>query len=218
MQYIYQIPAAFFALIIHEWVKARTSSALGDTTPYNNGFITWNPLKFFEPIGFFLMLIFQVGWARPVQTSPLYYSDRRKGVIITYTTPIVVNLLLGLLALFILRVIPYGIEAHRFSVMHYIAIAGGGVQLLSAPWGLHLGWLLNEFARFSIAVAIINLIIPVYPFSANRLIQLFVSPETVARLNHYEKPLQILLILFTAFGFLSMIVNPIQMAIIRMVM
>jgi len=93
-------PGAFFAPVIHEFTKARVSAALGDPTPKRHGFLTYNPFKFFEPIGFIFMLAFRgVGWGQPVPTSPLHYKDRRKGVLLTYTVPMFVNLLVGLLAL-----------------------------------------------------------------------------------------------------------------------
>lgn len=47
-----RIPAAFFALILHEMVKARCSTWLGgDPTPRNSGLMSGNPIKYLEPIG-----------------------------------------------------------------------------------------------------------------------------------------------------------------------
>lgn len=188
--FIYTIISAFFAPIFHEWVKARVSTILGDTTPRDRGFITWNPMKFFEPIGFFLMVAFQVGWAQPVPTSALYYKDRRKGVILTHIVPIATSLFLGLLIAFI-------------------------VANVSMPF--HMIWFLSAFSRANIAVAVINILLPVHPFALNRLLPLFVSPETTAKLNHYEKPMQIILMLLLAFDVLSGIVMQIVQALTLLV-
>ncbi len=78
MSYLYAIPGALLAPIIHEWVKAMCSARQGDPTPKAKGFLCGNPFKYFEPIGFFLMIMFGFGWGRPVPTSALYYKDRRK--------------------------------------------------------------------------------------------------------------------------------------------
>ena len=56
--YLFLLPAAFFAPVIHESVKALCSAKLGDPTPKSKGFITGNPLKYFEPIGFICIMIF----------------------------------------------------------------------------------------------------------------------------------------------------------------
>jgi len=61
-------------------------------------------------------------------------------------------------------------------------------------------FMLAHFAFININLAIFN-IIPVYPLAANKLLITFSSPDNIARLNHYEKPMQILLIVLLAFGF-----------------
>jgi len=190
MNFLYLLPGAFFAPVIHEFVKARVSAALGDPTPKKNGFITWNPFKFFEPIGFFLMMFFQVGWGQPVTTSPFYYRDKRKGIALTYITPIIVNLFVGVLVLTVISFI-------NTSLPHVNAVA-------------------INFARMNIGLALFNFV-PIHPMAANKLLHLVVSPETSMRLNHYEKPLQILLFLLLVFGAIQMIIFPIREIIIRAV-
>ena len=69
MRYLYMLPAAFLVPVIHEWVKAMVSTALGDPAPGRHGFLTANPFKYFEPIGFFFILLFGFGWGRPVPTT-----------------------------------------------------------------------------------------------------------------------------------------------------
>ncbi|MCL2225623.1 MAG: site-2 protease family protein [Defluviitaleaceae bacterium] len=192
MNLLYLLPGAFFAPVIHEFVKARVSAKLGDLTPAKNGFITWNPFRFFEPIGFFLMLFFQVGWGQPVTTSPFYYRDKRKGIILTYTAPMVANLLVGMVAIFLANNVLAGL----------------------VPWQANL--VLLHFGTLNIRLAAFNLI-PVFPMAANKLLHLFVSPETSMRLNHYEKPLQILLFLLLVFNVVEMVVGPISMIFIRAV-
>ncbi|MCL1843365.1 MAG: site-2 protease family protein [Defluviitaleaceae bacterium] len=209
MFYLLLLPGAFFAPVIHEWVKARVSAALGDTTPGHNGFITWNPFKFFEPIGFFMMMVFRVGWGRPVTTSPFYYRDKRKGIFLTYTAPIVANLLVGVLAIAFLSLFEGSMLtwAGR-QVMH------GSPGALTFVLRFNTGVLL--FAQANIGLAVFNLI-PVFPMAMNKLLQLWVSPEMSMKLNHYEKPMQILLFLFLIFGALQMFIFPIRDGIIRLV-
>ncbi|MCL2577907.1 MAG: site-2 protease family protein [Defluviitaleaceae bacterium] len=234
MNFLYLLPGAFFAPVIHEFVKARVSAALGDPTPKKSGFITWNPFKFFEPIGFFLMLFFQVGWGQPVTTSPLYYRNKRKGIIQTYTAPTVANLLVGMLVIMALGFL----GAPLLSWAESYGAAAKDAMTVSLDSGMMLNWpaameytqdipfsfyivlALNEvaipFARANIGLALFNLI-PVFPMAANKLLHLFVSPETSMRLNHYEKPLQLLLLLMIVIGVVQTIIFPIREMIISVV-
>ena len=197
------LPGAFFAPVLHEFVKARVSSALGDKTPKHNGFITWNPFKFFEPIGFIFMLIFRVGWGQPVTTSPFYYKDKRKGIILTYTAPIIANLLVGMLTIFLLSMfkVPLLDFALRISVN------------TDTTWPFrayfHLRDSIYLFGLLNIRLAVFNLI-PVYPLAMNKMINVFISPETSMSLNHNEKIMQILLIILLLFGVVNRFVSPVS--------
>ena len=195
------IPGAFFALVFHEWVKARVSTALGDPVPKNNGFLTWNPFKFFEPIGFLLMIAIGFGWGQPVPTSSFYYRDRRKGVILTYTAPIVANLLVGMLAAFLWS---------QLTVPHFFPeLFLGGMLNLSNSWVIFLHVVVQHFALLNIGLAVLNLF-PVFPMAGSKLIHLFASPDTSMRLNYYEKPMLMIFILMVSFGMVQLIVYPIR--------
>lgn len=50
------IPGILVATTVHEFVRALTSTVLGDTYPKSQGQVTLNPVKHFEPIGFLMML------------------------------------------------------------------------------------------------------------------------------------------------------------------
>lgn len=186
MHFLFIAPAAFLAPIIFEMIKAWTSKAQGDTSVGSKGFLTLTPLKFFEPIGFFLMLIFNIGWAQPVPTSTLYYKDRRKGLILTYTIPSAACLVLGMIVTFIYAII---------------------FTNASLPWGLLIG--VHALGRALISVAVINLLIPVHPFAAFRLLPLFLSPQKISSFNQYERPAQIIMIICIVFGLIPAIINPI---------
>jgi len=183
------LPGAFFAPVIHEFVKARVSAALGDRTPKHNGFQTLNPFKYFEPIGFFLMLFFGVGWGRPVTTSAFYYKNKKQGVILTYATPMIVNLLIGMAAVFVA------------SVVHTPSPAMGFGLTTPPVWVT----ILHQFGRLNIQLAVFNLF-PVAPLAMNKILQVFVSPSAAMWLNNYEKPMQIVLFLLMIFGIVGLLV------------
>ncbi|MCL2500135.1 MAG: site-2 protease family protein [Defluviitaleaceae bacterium] len=190
MEILYLLPGAFFAPVIHEWVKAVTSHLQGDPTPRNKGFLTANPLTFVEPIGFIMMLIFGgFGWGQPVPTASLYYKNRRRGVLVTYVTPIAANLMLGVVSVMVLSLLDNG-PINPFM------------------------WVLFYFAQCNIFLALFNLI-PVHPLGMSKIIHLFVRPEALVKLNHYEKPMQVILILALVFRLVQMIFNPVWEFVLR---
>jgi len=192
-----QIPAAFLALVLHEMVKAHCSTRQGDPTPKKSGLMSGNPLKYLEPIGFIVTVIFGFGWGRPTPTSPVYYKDRQKGILITYITPSLVNLFVGLLV------------ALCAGVFHVTAPQ----LLLSAPAAAHIitVWLhlfLIVFARISIGIAIFN-IIPVHPLDASKILQASLSPNAAIKMTQNEKLLQLALIMLMLIGVINSIIDPI---------
>ena len=211
MRYIYMLPAAFFVPVIHEWVKAMVSTALGDPTPRERGYLTLNPFRYFEPIGFLFVLIFGYGWGNPTPTAALHYRDRQKGIIITYVTPVLVNLLLGIGAVIGVNIL---INAH-FSHVPYNMFF---FFLHASEWTTDIYTLsillLSHFAFVNINIALFNLI-PVYPLAANKLLLLFSQPDNIARFTHYEKPMQVGMVLMLAFGIIGSILHPIAQLIIR---
>jgi len=195
------LPAAFLAPVIHEWVKAMVSTAQGDPAPRKHGFLTANPFKYFEPIGFMFILLFGFGWGRPVPTTALHYRNRQRGVLVTYTIPVLVNLLLGVVAIVGVSILASGMAfpAH-INERHFNTFF-----LFIANWywrpdsSYVVANMLAHFAFININLALFNLI-PVYPLAANKLLLTFSNPDTIAKLNHYEKPMQIILIILLAFG------------------
>ncbi|MCL2187637.1 MAG: site-2 protease family protein [Defluviitaleaceae bacterium] len=209
MEFIYLLPGAFFAPIIHEWVKAFTSTRLGDPTPRKHGFLTLNPLKFIEPVGFLMALYFGgFGWGQPVPTAALHYKNRRQGVLITYITPILANLLLGIAAIMAVSWLAGGpldafLMARRLYMPHWI---------WDTQWIIML--MLFSFAQCNIFLALFNLL-PVHPLAMSKILQLYASPDTLVKLNHYEKPMQIIMILALVFGFVRMLFAPVWQIILQ---
>jgi hypothetical protein len=81
---VYIIIGSFFAITLHEYVKAWVSNKLGDPLPKARGRLTLNPLNHFEPLGFICMVLTGYGWGKPVSTAAIYYKDRKKGTMLTY--------------------------------------------------------------------------------------------------------------------------------------
>lgn len=80
LDYLYIIPAALIAIILHELAHGLVSSWLGDPTPRETGRLTLNPLKHLDPIGALCLVFFHFGWAKPVVINPSYYKNKKIGM------------------------------------------------------------------------------------------------------------------------------------------
>lgn len=180
------------ATTIHEFTKALFSTKFGDLAPRNEGRLTLNPFSHFEPIGFILFLICGFGWGKPVNTSALYYKDRRSNIVTTYSMPILVNFILGIIFIYLSKIIEYNTALYMREI------------------GKYLQMFLVNFYTVSISLALFNLI-PVYPLAGYKIFTTVLSQNKVIKLTQYEGVLQVVLIFALIIpitrGLLSGIVN-----------
>ena len=167
---------------LFEFIKASVSTLQGDTLPKNQGKLTLNPVKSFEPIGFLLFLFTGYGWSNPTETSSRNYKDRKIGTIITYTAPILISVILAIVFKAITNMVQDTI------ILGYLSTA--------------LYYLARNFA----AIAVFN-ILPVYPMCGSWILRCFLSPNSAIKYGQYEKPLQIAVIFFILLGWITPILN-----------
>lgn len=168
---------------LFEYIKALISTVQGDIMPKSQGKLTLNPAKHFEPIGFMLFLFTGFGWANPVETSSRNYRDRKKGILITYITPIVL-----------------------FVIFAVIIKVGMNILVLGSFDNEYLQLALALMSRNFAAAAVFN-IIPVYPMAGSHILRCILSPNQVVKYSQYEKPLQILLVFLLILGFITPVLN-----------
>jgi len=77
------IVAIAVALTVHEYAHAKRADMAGDPTPRSQGRVSLNPLDHYDPIGTTMILLFGIGWGRPVPVNPMYFKHpRRDGVMV----------------------------------------------------------------------------------------------------------------------------------------
>lgn len=70
MGFIYSVIAIIFAVSIHEAAHAWMADKLGDSTGRIYGRLTLNPLKHFDVVGTLSLILFGIGWGKPVPFNP----------------------------------------------------------------------------------------------------------------------------------------------------
>lgn len=71
------IPAFLLAFTVHEYAHAVVAYWLGDDTATRAGRRTLNPLAHIDPLGLIFLLLFRIGWGKPVPMNIQNFSHPR---------------------------------------------------------------------------------------------------------------------------------------------
>ena len=93
--YLLSLPVLLMAFSVHETAHGYVAYRLGDPTARSLGRLTLNPIKHIDPIGFICMMVFHVGWAKPVPINTRYFKNPKRGMALSALAGPVTNLLLG---------------------------------------------------------------------------------------------------------------------------
>ena len=97
------LPVVLLALSVHESAHGYAAYRLGDPTAHSLGRITLNPVKHFDLFGFLSMLVFHIGWAKPVPINARYFKNPRRDFAIVGAAGPLSNICLALIHLLVLR-------------------------------------------------------------------------------------------------------------------
>jgi Zn-dependent protease len=98
---IYLVPAILLAISAHEFAHGYVSYKLGDPTPKRDGRLTLNPFAHLDFWGTICLVLFHMGWAKPVRINTACYRDKKKGTILVSLAGPVMNYLLAFLSMII---------------------------------------------------------------------------------------------------------------------
>jgi Zn-dependent protease len=180
----YILPAVIIILTVHEYSHAKVSDMLGDPTPRSSGRLTLNPLAHIDPLGLLMLVLVRLGWAKPVPTSPMYYRDRKRGILYTALAGPASGVFIAIISRAVMMsgvTSPYGTAFSFFSVLYY----------------------------YSLVISVFNLL-PVYPLDGSRILQGLLPDNKWYRLIQYQNQLQIvfMLVIFLAGRLLWAFLNP----------
>jgi Zn-dependent protease len=172
------LPVMLMALSVHESAHGYTAYKLGDPTAHSLGRITLNPVKHFDLFGFLSMLIFHIGWAKPVPVNARYFKNPRKDFAIVGAAGPLSNICLALIHLLVLRLV--------------LLFAKNAALKDTMPEGVWLTvlalvvYLLYMGVAMNVILAIFNLI-PIPPFDGSRIFYAFLPPKWYFGVMKYER-------------------------------
>lgn len=116
MMFLLALPGRMLAISAHEAAHGWMADRCGDPTARLMGRITLNPIRHLDPVGLFCMLVFGIGWAKPVPVNPRNFrGNYRKCDLLVSIAGVSMNLLMfltGCVAMYVfiaaaLAAVPY---------------------------------------------------------------------------------------------------------------
>ncbi len=126
------IPAFLIALSFHECSHALAATLLGDDTPKRMGRLTLNPFAHIDIIGLLFLVIFRIGWAKPVVFDNRNFKHPRFYAVLTALAGPLSNFILALVSFYLIAYFPVSLfpPAIAFSILQILkAIAWVNVML-----------------------------------------------------------------------------------------
>ncbi|NLJ81039.1 MAG: site-2 protease family protein [Firmicutes bacterium] len=195
-QIILSIPAILLAISFHELGHAYVAYKMGDPTPKYQGRLTLNPLAHLDPVGAIMLLIFKIGWAKPVVINPHYFKNRRQGILLVSLAGPLANVILAWVFYNILGFLPH--------LMPSFALANTVSLFLILNVQLNLG------------LAAFNLL-PVPPLDGSKILSSLLPTRLEYQYSQWARYGPLILILLVVTGGARFIINPIYSALFRIV-
>ena len=178
---------ALLCITLHELSHGYVAYLLGDNTAKNAGRLTLNPLKHIDIMGLVMMVVFKVGWAKPVPVNMYNFKNPKRGMAVTALAGPISNLLIGVVFLFL-----YGLL--------YSALADG------SSFQKEILDMVEVTAYLRVGLAVFN-IIPIPPLDGSKVLFSALSDDTYYKLMRYEQFGMIALLALVATGVLGKPLN-----------
>lgn len=174
--------ASLICITLHELSHGFVAWKLGDNTAKMQGRLTLNPIRHLDITGFIMMLVFHVGWAKPVPVNMFNFKNPKKGMALTAMAGPLSNVIITVLFLFL-----YGLL--------FIPLADSIV-------GNYLLHFFELVAYISLGFAVFNLI-PLPPLDGSKMLYAVLKDEHYTAFMDYEGYGSIILIILMLTGALG---------------
>lgn len=205
---IWSIPAVLIAITFHEYAHGFAAYYYGDPTAKLAGRLTLNPIAHLDPIGTIMLIMFRIGWAKPVPVNYGNLRNPRKDMIKVSLAGPISNILIAFLFSIIYRI-------NNLFLQNIIYSALGNMPNLVLT--LIRGWIifLQTGILINLVLAFFNLI-PVPPLDGHH-IAIGILPikwaKIYSKINSTYGMLILLMLIWT--GIIGKVIFPIAFYIFR---
>lgn len=160
----------FVILPFHEWAHAFTALKLGDTSVKYRGRLTLNPMAHIDPYGALSLLLFGIGWAKPVPINPRNFKRPKLYMGITALMGPVANFVAALAGGLIFNAL------YRFAPEF----------LLFNDFGNYIYLFFMYYITINVVLAIFNFL-PIPPLDGSKILFIFLPDRLVNKFYRYER-------------------------------
>jgi len=153
---------AYFLLVaIAGTFKAWVAKMMGDDTPEQMGFLSFNPLVHADPIGFIFLLLFRFGWGRHIPINPYNITGRFRAIklMAAYLADTFANFAMAVVSLVFLFIY-FGPKV--LTVLSYRSFST--VFPEASSFSIALGLIVSALISLNIILAALNFIISGFSF------------------------------------------------------
>lgn len=167
-------------MTVHELSHGYAAYRLGDPTAKLMGRLTLNPLRHIDPMGFIMMLVARVGWAKPVPVDMRNFKHPKRGMALTALAGPVSNLLLALVSTALCSLLFHVLSAFTLATAVLFSF-------------------LANFALLNIGLGLFNLI-PLPPLDGSKILFSLLPDRAYGFILRYERYVMAAVVLLTFLG------------------
>lgn len=185
---IVTIIAIVTAISVHEFGHAYSAHLLGDDTAKMSGRMTLDPAKHIDPIGLLSMMVFKIGWAKPVPVNSSNFKNYKVGSVIVSLSGAICNIITAIVCVILLKFV-------KMEALYMI---------------------LNTTMIYNVFFASFNLL-PLPPLDGWGIISPFVPYRYNEFVYKYESMSSIIFLLLIMSGMINIFIAPIRNIIFEIV-
>ncbi|WP_343101737.1 site-2 protease family protein [Romboutsia sp. MSSM.1001216sp_RTP31141st1_G3_RTP31141_220114] len=182
------VVAIAVAISVHEFGHAYSAHLLGDDTAKMYGRMTINPAKHIDPIGLLMMIIFKIGWAKPVPVNPNNFKNYKIGNVLVSFSGAIANIITAIICVLI----------NKYINMHAINLIASMTMIYNVG-----------FAAFNL--------LPLPPLDGWGIVSTFIPYKYNEYVYRYENMSSIIFLVLIFTGLVGIFVEPIRDIIINIV-
>ena len=156
INYIFSAIVVLISLSAHELAHGYTAYKLGDPTAKYMGRLTLNPIKHIDPFGLVCMVLFRIGWAKPVPINPRYFKKPKRDTALCALAGPTTNLIISFISTFVYMLLVKAFAGVSFTNEFIFNVVDNTCLFVYL------------FAIINVSLAVFNLL-PIPPFDGSRI-------------------------------------------------
>ena len=157
---------AIICITVHEMSHGLAAKLMGDDTAETQRRLSLNPLRHIDPAGLVMLVVFKIGWAKPVPVNMMRFRKPKAGMALTALAGPISNFVLAAILLFVRGMLT--------------------VPLAKTGWGMTAIELFDTTAYLSVCLGLFNLI-PLPPMDGSKVLFSFLPDRLYMKLMRYER-------------------------------